>query len=136
VNTASLAGLAGFPTSIPYATTKYAVVGLSLSLRAEAEELGVKVSVVCPGFVHTAIFDAGTYVGSRKEDILPLIPVKFIGPAEAARAILRGVERNQAVIVFPFYARFLWWLTRLHPGIAGLLHRKTVRDFRKIRSAT
>jgi NAD(P)-dependent dehydrogenase (short-subunit alcohol dehydrogenase family) len=134
VNTASLAGLAGFPTSIPYATSKFAVVGLSLSLRAEAEELGVKVSAVCPGFVQTAIFDAGTYVGSRKEDLLAQIPFKIIGTAEAARAILRGVERNQAVIVFPFYARLFWWLTRLHPGIAGLLHRKTVRDFRKVRS--
>jgi NADP-dependent 3-hydroxy acid dehydrogenase YdfG len=41
VNTASLAGLLPYPTNLPYATTKHAVVGLSLSLRAEAADLGV-----------------------------------------------------------------------------------------------
>lgn len=131
VNTASVAGLAGFPTATPYATTKYAVVGLSLSLRAEAEDLGVRVSVVCPGFVQTGIFEAGIYVGARKEELLETIPVKLMDVADAARAILRGVEKNRAVIVFPGYARFFWWLTRLHPAVAGLLHRKAVRDFRK-----
>ena len=136
VNTASLAGLAGFPTATPYATTKYAVVGLSLSLRAEAEDLGVRVSVVCPGFIQTGIFDAGTYVHSRKEELLRTIPFKFVRAGDAARAILRGVEKNQAVIVFPGYARLLWWLTRLHPGIAALFHRKTVRDFRKTSQTT
>src|SRR5262245_39734519 len=35
VNTASLAGLLAYPTNLPYATTKHAVVGLSLSLRPE-----------------------------------------------------------------------------------------------------
>ena len=134
VNTASLAGLAGFPTAIPYAATKAAVVGLSLSLRAEGAGLGVKVSVVCPGFVHTGIFDAGTFVGSRKEEALALIPVRLVDPRDAARTILHGVERNRAVIVFPFYARFLWWLARFCPPLVDRLHRKTVRDFRKRRT--
>ena len=49
VNTSSAAGLLPTPLSAPYCTAKYAVVGLSLSLRAEGADLGVKVSVVCPG---------------------------------------------------------------------------------------
>lgn len=133
VNTASLAGLAGFPTSTPYATTKFGVVGLSLSLRAEGEELGVKVTAVCPGFVRTGVFDAATYVRSRKEDVLANIPFKLVDADDAARRTLDGVARNRALIVFPFYARILWWLTRLHPALASPLHRKTVRDFRAAR---
>jgi hypothetical protein len=35
------------------------------------------------------------------------------------------------VIAFPFYARLLWWLWRLSPGIVDALHRKTVRSFRR-----
>lgn len=134
VNTASLAGLAGFPTAIPYATTKFAVVGLSLSLRAEGAALGVKVSVLCPGFVQSRIFEDGTYVGSDKKAALSLIPVRFVAADDAARRILDGVAKNRAVIVFPFYARFLWWLTRFAPGLTDRLHRKTVRDFRKRRT--
>ncbi|MGH3257025.1 MAG: SDR family oxidoreductase, partial [Streptosporangiaceae bacterium] len=59
VNTASLAGLLPTPGMTPYAMTKHAVVGLSLSLRAEAAGYGVRVTVVCPGVVDTPILDKG-----------------------------------------------------------------------------
>jgi len=134
VNTASLAGLIGFPTALPYATTKAAVVGLSLSLRAEGAALGVKVSVLCPGFVQSAIFEAGTYVGSDKESAVSLIPVRFVPADVAARLILDGVAKNRAVIVFPFYARLMGWVQRLFPGLMERLHRKTARDFRRRRT--
>jgi NAD(P)-dependent dehydrogenase (short-subunit alcohol dehydrogenase family) len=133
VNTASLAGLVGFPSATPYATTKFGVVGLSLSMRAEGKDLGVKVSALCPAFIQTGIFDASTYVGTRKEHVLATIPFRILSPAEAVGPILRGVERNRAIIVLPFYARFLWWLFRLHAGLAGLVGLKTIRDFRKAR---
>jgi NAD(P)-dependent dehydrogenase (short-subunit alcohol dehydrogenase family) len=55
VNTASLGGLIPSPMLSFYAATKYAVLGFSTSLREEAANLGVKVSVVCPGFVRTSI---------------------------------------------------------------------------------
>lgn len=135
VNTASLAGLLGIPCSSPYAATKFAVVGLSQNLRAEAEDLGVKVSAVCPSYIQTRIFDASTYVRSSKEEVLSLIPFKMMEVGEAVRQILRGVERNQALIVLPGYARFLWRLARLFPGMPLWLNRKTVRDFRKRRPA-
>jgi NAD(P)-dependent dehydrogenase (short-subunit alcohol dehydrogenase family) len=53
VNTSSGAGLLPTPLNAPYSTAKHAVVGLSLSLRLEGADLGVKVSVVCPGYVRT-----------------------------------------------------------------------------------
>jgi NAD(P)-dependent dehydrogenase (short-subunit alcohol dehydrogenase family) len=134
VNTASLAGLIGSPTMIPYSTTKFAVVGLSSSLRAEAEEFGVKVSAVCPGFIQTGIFDAATYVHSRKDDMLAKLPFKPMDVNEAARVILRGVARNKAIIVFPFYGRLLWWLQRVHNSLIKPVARKTVKDFRELRT--
>lgn len=131
VNIASLAGIAGLALSIPYATSKFAVVGLSLTLRAEGADLGVKVSAVCPAYIQTRIFDSGLYAGTDAQGILSVNPFKFMDAGDAARAVLRGVERNRAVIVFPFYARLLWWLTRLHPAIAVAINRKTARDFRR-----
>lgn len=131
VNIASLAGISGLALSTPYATSKFAVVGLSLTLRAEGADLGVKVSAVCPAYIKTRIFDAGTYAGTDKQGILAVNPFKFMEAEDAARAILRGVERNRAMIVFPFYGRLLWWLTRLHPAIAVAINRKTARDFRR-----
>ncbi|HJQ67664.1 MAG TPA: SDR family oxidoreductase [Blastocatellia bacterium] len=134
VNTASLAGLVGSPTMVPYSTTKFAVVGLSTSLRAEGEAFGVNVTAVCPGFIQTGIFDAATYVHSRKDDMLAKLPFKPMDVDAAARIILRGVARNKAIIVFPFYGRLLWWIQRMHYSLIKPLARKTVKDFREMRT--
>jgi NAD(P)-dependent dehydrogenase (short-subunit alcohol dehydrogenase family) len=133
VNTASLAGLIPAPTFTPYAMTKHAVVGLSSSLRLEGAALGVRVSTVCPGFVQTGIYDASLIANARVQDIVARMPFKMIGADVAARAILRGVRRNQAFIVFPFYARLVWRLYRLSPRLVGPLARKALADFRAAR---
>jgi NAD(P)-dependent dehydrogenase (short-subunit alcohol dehydrogenase family) len=131
VNVASLAGIGGMALGIPYATSKFGVVGLSLTLRAEGADLGVKVSAVCPAYIQTGIFDHGTYVGTSQKGIESLIPFKYVDVGVAARKVLRGVERNRPMIVFPFYARLLWWLTRLNPENAVRVNRKTAQAFRR-----
>src|SRR3954470_24661098 len=131
VNVSSLAGIGGMALGSPYATSKFGVVGLSLTLRAEGADLGVKVSAVCPAYIKSAIFDNGTYVDATREGMLALIPFKFLDVDVAVRKILRGVERNQPLIVFPFYARLLWWLSRLRPQIAVNVNRKTAQAFRR-----
>jgi len=133
VNIASLAGLIPFPTNAPYAASKHAVVGLSLSLRAEGEALGVKVSAVCPGFIQTNIFEATPFINVDRERALRNMPFTPLASARAATAILRGVERNQAVIVFPGYARLVWALHRISASWLNPLHRKGIRDLRKFR---
>lgn len=134
VNTASAAGLLGAPCSTPYAMTKSAVLGLSQNLRGEAADLGVKVSALCPAFIQTRIFDAAIYAAGTQDEMVSLIPFKFLEVDEAVRRILRGVERNQGLIVLPFYARLLWWLTRLRPGFPVALNRRTVQAWRRRRN--
>lgn len=60
VNTASLAGLTTIPYMAPYSATKHAVLAISEALFHElaVSGSGVKVSVLCPGFVKTRIADA------------------------------------------------------------------------------
>jgi NAD(P)-dependent dehydrogenase (short-subunit alcohol dehydrogenase family) len=60
VNTASMAGLLPMPNLGAYAAAKSAVVGLSMSMRAELDQLGTPlgVSVLCPGFIATGITDS------------------------------------------------------------------------------
>jgi NAD(P)-dependent dehydrogenase (short-subunit alcohol dehydrogenase family) len=131
VNIASLAGLAGAALSAPYSASKFGVVGLSLTLRAEGADLGVKVSAVCPAYIKSAIFDNSTYADATQEGLRALIPFKFLEVDVAVRKLLQGVERNRPIIVFPFYGRFLWWLTRLRPQIGVDVNRKTARAFRR-----
>jgi len=114
-----------------YATTKHAVVGLSTSLRAEAAQLGVKVSVVCPGFIRTGIFDAATCFGAKRQDVISnLSSIKMMDATDCARVILRGVARNRAIITVTPFARFVWWVYRLRPTLLAPLERKIIRCFR------
>jgi len=133
VNTASVLGLVSIATNCLYITTKHAIVGLSTSLRAEGAGLGVKVSVICPGFVQTGLYDAATVRKADNNEFYAQIPFKRMDVTKAAREILKGVERNKAIIVFPFHARVMWWLQRIHPNAMDLMNREAIKGFRKIR---
>lgn len=133
VNIASLSGLIASPGLAPYAATKGAVISLTAALRAEASVYGVKASAVCPGFILTNIFDSAIGVRFDKEDLLGKLGLPVIAAAEAAQSILRGVERNDGLIVFPASARVLWRLTRFAPALARVVTRQMVARLRRVR---
>lgn len=124
VNTASLAGLVPAPMMLPYTTTKHAVVGLSLALRAEAAARGVRVSVICPGFVDTPLLDNAnpglpeTATGKNARQGALRVQRRLYTPEALARDVLRGVAKNQALIVAPVSARAAWRGVRLSPDTA------------------
>ncbi len=133
VNTASLAGLIPGPGLAPYDATKHAVVGLSLSLRAEAGGRGVKVSAICPGFVDTPLLgrvnpdlpptSAGEATGGDISSIVgPLYEADLL-----AEDVMRGLARNKPLIVAPRSARVLWRMTRYAPSFALNTITKTVQ---------
>jgi NAD(P)-dependent dehydrogenase (short-subunit alcohol dehydrogenase family) len=135
VNTSSAAAFLPDPGDAPYCTAKHAVVGLSLSLRLEGADLGVKVSVVCPGVVRTSIFENVVVVNVPREHAVR-VPAKMIESAQAAHAILDGVARNQAMIVFPASARWVRRVYRLFPGVIDRYYfLPLVRDLRRHRTA-
>lgn len=130
VNTASLAGVLPTPGLSAYGASKWAVVSLTQSLRLEGEGLGVKVSAICPSFVESNIYSR-TLVAGLKTDAMrsmaafPIVPVDALVPR-----VFRGLARNEALILFPFYARVLWWLQRLVPWALrgrGLAQMKIIR---------
>jgi NAD(P)-dependent dehydrogenase (short-subunit alcohol dehydrogenase family) len=135
VNTASLAGLIPFPLGVPYAMTKHAVVGLSVSLRIEARAHGVRVSVVCPGVIDTPILDGDgppdlprtRLAGRGREIMLHGNRGAAYPPERLAQDVLRGVERNRAIIVAPARARTAWITNRIGPR---LLERALARELR------
>jgi len=134
VNVGSMTGLMPTPVLTPYSTTKWAVVGFSTSLRLEGASLGVKVSVACPGLVRTNFPDRAAYVNVNKEEYLKRLPWRLMmEPVDAARTILRGVVRDQAIIVCPWHGRLAWWCQRLFPWLLAPLWRLTLREWRTLR---
>lgn len=100
VNTSSGAGLNVPPGRGVYATTKYAVVGFSESLRLDLAPEGIGVSVLCPGGVNTRIFEAernrqprfGGPSTARQERNMA-IPQRE--PAEVAALVVQGIKENR-----------------------------------------
>jgi NAD(P)-dependent dehydrogenase (short-subunit alcohol dehydrogenase family) len=138
VNTSSAAAFFPDPGSAPYCTAKHAIVGLSLSLRLEGADLGVKVSAVCPGFVRTNVYqNAGVVnmpavaaLSGRAREQAAGAPAKMMEPARAARAILSGVARNQAVIAFPASIR---WARRAYGLFPRVFERELLQRWRELR---
>lgn len=58
VNVASMAGMGGLPYGGAYNATKAAVVALSESWAEELKSKGIRVSVLCPAFVQTRIYES------------------------------------------------------------------------------
>ena len=134
VNTASVEGLAPFPVMGSYVASKYGVVGLSHALRAEGAALGVKVSVACPGYVTTQIIETSKMVKIDREKILASLTDSMgVSPEECVSKILRGVERNKATIVVGWWAKILWRLQRLSPGLVYWMMRMVASQMRKSR---
>ena len=140
VNTASLAGLTPSPGNVAYATAKHAVVGLSNSLRAESARMGIRVSVLCPGFVRTAILEGGGKYGKMLIDLSPdqhrqmlkmIEKFKPLSPNMFAKRALNSVAKNKAIIIVPAWWKLLWWINRLFPSTVIDLVGKSFQKMQK-----
>ena len=114
VNTASLAGLGGVPGTGPYCATKFAVVGISETLFQELalSNTRVGVSVLCPGFVRTRIFESDRNLpralASYAED-----PVASFVRDAAAEVVKAGIDPDDvaAAVADAVVANRFWILT-------------------------
>ena len=135
VNIASLAGLIPSTSLGAYSTTKAAVVMLSRVLRAEAQVHGVRVNVVCPSFVDSRIYENAIAPVFRSGNMRAMIPLPILDTDKAVAMMLRGLARDQAVIVLPGYAKLVWLLARWFPSITGLFGRDTIKRYRAAKAA-
>jgi short-subunit dehydrogenase len=107
VNIASISGFVGLPFGTTYASSKWAVIGLSEGLRLELKELGhrhVAVTAVCPSYVKTGLFD-GVKLPTSTD---------WLTPERLAQLVVRAIERNKAYLLAPSVAH-------LTPILKGVL---------------
>lgn len=136
VNTASLAGLGPSPLLTPYAATKHAVVGLSMSLRVEAADRGVRVSALCPAGVDTPLLDSKGPADlppidlDARQHLRAHVGREYPAP-KLARDALRGIAKNRALILVPARARAAWRITRFAPGAVERRTRHVLRRQRR-----
>jgi NAD(P)-dependent dehydrogenase (short-subunit alcohol dehydrogenase family) len=87
VNTGSIAGLIGMPTSSAYVAAKHGVLGLTKTAALEYAENNIRVNAVCPGYIETKMTEDTRR--RRGEQLLQMIPFRRMGqPEEIGEMVL------------------------------------------------
>ena len=113
----SVASFRGMPGAPAYSASKAAVRAYGEALRGALAPSGIRVSVICPGFVRSRMTAANRF------------PMPLLMDAErAARIIRRGLERDKPRIAFPWPTYFAAWIMgALPPILTDPLLRKLPR---------
>jgi NAD(P)-dependent dehydrogenase (short-subunit alcohol dehydrogenase family) len=80
VNTASIAGLVGLPTSSLYVAAKHGVVGLTKTAAIEYAQNKIRVNAVAPGYIETDM--TKNVMAVRGDQILSTTPMRRMGTAQ------------------------------------------------------
>jgi NAD(P)-dependent dehydrogenase (short-subunit alcohol dehydrogenase family) len=124
VNVSSCLGYYPAPGVVGYVTSKFAVLGMSLSMRAELAPHGVKVTAICPGLIATGIVERGRMQAGERDRAVKIFRERGRSPDQVAQAIVDAVRRDRAVRPVAPEAWALWALSRLAPGAAADLGRR------------
>ncbi len=112
LNVSSSASFLSIPGFAVYAATKAYVTSLSDALRSELRGTGVSVTALCPGPVDTEF----TEVAQRTpEGTIPSPKMAHVSVEIVVKAGLRGIERNQAIVIPGAVMKFGMTLVRLAP---------------------
>jgi len=112
----SISALAPLPDAPSYSASKAAILSYGVALRDRVHDAGVRVNVVCPGYVDTPM--TARFRG--------WLPFEMTAEAAAAR-IVKGLARDRAVIAFPWPLVLLARGSRLLPD---WLRRYGMKPFR------
>ena len=109
----SMAAFRGWPGAPAYCATKAAIKTYGEALRGVMMPSGVKVHVICPGFVESRMTAVNRF------------PMPFMMPASRAAAVIaRGITKNKGRIAFPFIVYvFIWLCAALPDALAGRILR-------------
>jgi NAD(P)-dependent dehydrogenase (short-subunit alcohol dehydrogenase family) len=97
VNTGSIAGLFGLPTSSAYVAAKHGVLGLTKTAAVEYATDRIRVNAVCPGYIRTKMTEE--VMARRGEAILSLTPARRMGEPEEIAELVAWLCSDRASFV-------------------------------------
>jgi short-subunit dehydrogenase len=125
INISSVAGKRGLPLSGVYSATKFALDGLTQSMRLELKDTGIHVSIINPAATRTPFF-----AHSRRGDVGgEFKPIGHVQPAEAVAAAIVACIRRPAVEIYPYRSsRAVVWFNAIAPSLVDRLMTPYFRE--------
>jgi short-subunit dehydrogenase len=123
-NITSIGGKVAVPHLLPYDCAKFAAVGFSEGLRAEALKDGVKVTTVCPGLMRTGSHLNAEFKGDHRAEYTwfslgATSPLTAMDAHRAARNIVNAIRRGRAEIILTPQAKLLALFHGVFPGLTS-----------------
>lgn len=116
VNVSSADGLIGFANYSSYCASKFAVRGLTDSLRAAFRNTNVNVCCVHPGGVNTSIANTAVISKEAEESGKRMVrAIQEMSPDDAAKQIIKGMAKKKKRLLVGTDAKILDVLVRLFP---------------------
>ncbi len=120
----SLMGLFSAPLRSGYAGAKHALHGWFEALRAEHHDDGIRVTMVAPGFVQTDISRNALTADGSAQGTMDDATENGISAERCAALLLRGIDRNRALVTPGKKEVLGYWLSRFAPGILRRVARR------------
>ena len=128
VNVGSIASKVTLPWFTLYSATKHALASFSDGLRMENADAGVKVMLVCPGYVKTK-FQENVLVGRPPDELASGKRFATNAP-DLAGAIADGIVRERRTLVYPASGWALVMAWQIVPRLVEAVFRRLQRDHR------
>ena len=120
----SVMGYVGTPGRSTYAAAKHALHGYFDSLRAEVHRDGLRVTIVCPGYVQTAVSTNALGPRGEKHGRTDTRTARGITAEKCARAIVRAVACDREEVYVGGWEVAGIYLKRFLPGLFSRLVRR------------
>ncbi|MGW4242092.1 SDR family NAD(P)-dependent oxidoreductase [Nocardia sp. NPDC004722] len=130
VNIASAAAFTPTPVMAAYSVSKAGVKMLTECLRLELAPKGVGVSAICPGVINTsigehaiavgvdpALVERGKQIAAQVQELAERLPFSPMSPDLVARAVVRSIRFDLAVVPVRTEAWLGYFMLRLAPGV-------------------
>ena len=123
VNVSSVGSRFVWPGATAYLAARWAVRGFTEALRADLAGTKIGVTLFESGVVQSPYWDHNPGSRERVPKMGKLVPE--LTSDAAARAIVRGIEREQKLVVIPFMMKLTYWQHAVFPSVVQWLMTRT-----------
>jgi short-subunit dehydrogenase len=120
VNIGSILGHRATPRNSEYCASKFALRGLTESLRPELAQLGIEMLLVSPGTTESEFYEHVVNPAEKP----PWRQPKPVPAEKVARAVVKAIRLGKREIIPSARGRLLVWLNRLFPSLIDRLMRR------------
>jgi NADP-dependent 3-hydroxy acid dehydrogenase YdfG len=123
VNISSVGSRFVWPGATAYLAARWAVRGFTQALRADLVDTKIGVTLFESGVVKSPYWQTNAGSLERVPKMGRLVPE--LEPEQAAAAVVRGIRRNQKLVVAPFMMQLTYWQHAVFPGVVQWLMTRT-----------